>query len=436
MKIHFFKDRNNKEYCLDVNTSTIFEIDKKMKNTLINNLEDNELNNFRKNGFFLQNNKKEQLLKEITGNIDLLSISLMVSNSCNMNCIYCFNDGGELPEDSNKAMDFQTAKKAVDYLMENSNNNRGIDFFGGEPLLNFDLIKQIVNYCNSLGKFQYSMITNGTVLNTKIMEFLQKNNFHVVVSYDSILQETQRPVNNSIFDSNIVKMNLIILKQNLPRSEISIRTILTSKTIPYIREIIQEAKDLDIRILFGLATLPSDDLLNVSKKDYNLFLDIIEKELFLNWDKGNVDQFTGITSIPNLILQLMTGKQKYYSCGLGYDQVGISATGKIYPCHRFIGINGTEIGDLDNGIDQEIYRKYALKFVDNIEECSNCWAKYFCGGGCSHESYIYEKNIFQPSRNRCDFIKREINFALSLFAEAFTNKSNNLEKIRRIYKTC
>lgn len=386
-----------------------------------------------RNGFFKVEDRKSTILNEYDfETINLLSISLMVSNSCNLRCIYCFNDGGTIPEDSEIKMSLDVAKASIDYLIKNSGENVGCDFFGGEPLINFDLIRMIVDYCKTKDKknWQFSMITNGTIINDEIIKLFKENNFHIVVSYDSILQDIQRVSSTGKSNKKLIRGNIKKLQEAIPRSELSIRSILTHNMIPHILAIIDEAKELGVRVLFGPITLSQGNEMNLNENDYNVYIDTISKVLEESWNSEKIDQVTGITSIANIVLQLMTGNQRYYSCGLGTDQVGVSSSGKIYPCHRFIGLKGLCMGDIFNGIDKEKYKSFVLRFVDNLTPCSECWAKYFCGGGCAHESYTYNNNLFVPFNERCELTKKEIELGLSLYAETLsTGNENKLLKI-------
>lgn len=444
--VHFF-NHNNTQYCFDTASSSVFEVDELMKKVICGESKEKlmktwdsskveksilEFDNLKRNGFFKDNHIGEIINDTYDfEKINLLSVSLMVSNSCNMRCVYCFNDGGTIPEDADKVMTFDVAKKAIDYLAANSGKNVGCDFFGGEPLINFELIKQIVNYCKTLDKtWQFSLITNGTILNDEILKMFVDNNFHVVVSYDSILQNIQRPSSTGKDNKSLIRENIKKLVKALPRSEISIRCILTHQMCKHIEEVIEEATELGVRVLFGPVTLNEGHALNLTNEDYELYLKIVKETINKNFNDNKYDLVTGITSLSNIVLQLLTGRKKYYSCGIGTDQIGISSTGFIYPCHRFIGWKGFEIGDIYNGMDKNWYQKFAMRFVDNLEPCKTCWAKYLCGGGCAHEAFTYNGDLFKPYSKRCELTKKEIEIALSLYADAL--KNNETDKLKSI----
>lgn len=125
--------------------------------------------------------------------------------------------------------------------------------------------------------------------------------------------------------------------------------------------------------------------------------------------------------------------KKYFSCGVGRNQVGVSAKGKIYPCLRLIGIRELEMGYIYNGIIKVIYEKYTSRYVDNMQPCNKCWAKYLCGGGCAHEAYTYNNDLFSPEIKRCELTKNEIEIALKICASAIKNgEQTQLEKIAQI----
>lgn len=203
--MHFFTGFDNERYCLDVNTSSVFSVDE-LTESLIK-IQPNEellekysieeirnakeiLNNFKEKGFLKKYDRKKPLLKNIHNTISLKGATLMVSSKCNLRCKYCFNDGGELPKDSLHSMSEKIAEDSIKFLIDNSEGNLGVSFFGGEPLMNWGIIKHITNICEQTERvWQFSMITNGTIMNEEIAEFLAKHKFHVVVSYEGILQD-------------------------------------------------------------------------------------------------------------------------------------------------------------------------------------------------------------------------------------------------------
>ncbi len=433
--VKILKEEND-YFCLDVHSGILFKVNKAMSEFLENMdttiLESvygkdtlngliTQYSEFKKRGFFDTSDINREIKKKYDfKTVNLLSISLMVSSNCNMQCIYCFNDGGTSPTDSNEVMSSDTAMQSVDFLVNHSSENTlGIDFFGGEPLVNFKLIKEIVEYCKtkySEKKWLFSLITNGTLVTDEIVFFFKQNKFHVVVSYDGVLQDIQRKSTfTNTKNREIIRENIIKLKNALPREDISIRCILTHISIPYIEEVIAEAKELGVRVLFGPVALSKENALNITADDYEKYYDSITNAFTKN---DNSSKVIGVTSIPYIVRQLLIGSQRYYSCGVGCDQVGISSTGVIYPCHRFIGVKGMEIGNIIDGIDLKAYSNYVQRYVDNISECSKCWAKYFCGGGCAHESYTYEASPFIPCSERCQMIKKEIEIGIRLYIRA------------------
>ena len=432
-------------FCLDVNSSTLFQVEKPIYEYLMMDDIDaiteiygsatanyviSEIEKYKNSGFFQKGNKKEKIEEKYTfDKVDLLSLSLMVSSGCNMRCRYCFNDGGTAPCDSNEVMNLEVAKTAVDFLVLNSTQTTlGIDFFGGEPLFNITLIREIVAYCTekySNVKWLFSMITNGTLITDDIVEFFVKYHFHIVVSYDGLLQDYQRKsAVEGRKNRELVRESVRKLVAVLPKKDISIRCILTHTMVPYIKEIVAEAKELGVRVLFGPVTLQQGNPMNMTDDDYDIYLRDVEY-LFAQYE--NWEDVVGITSVPFIVGTLIKGAQRYYSCGVGIDQVGVSSTGNIYPCHRFIGVDGMEMGNIYDGINHEIYSQYAHRYVDNMNGCDTCWAKYFCGGGCAHESMTYEDSPFVPAEERCKLTRHEIEMGVKLYIKAF--KNNSLDRV-------
>lgn len=444
---------NGRQYCLDVNASVLLEISDVLAEVIgLLPRTDDEIHaaldgrfapemidealetivSYQQAGFFQRNIKREQIAAAASEEtVDLLGASLMISGACNLACRYCFNNGGALSVQQEPFMSWEVARRAVDFLQEHSSGQIGVDFFGGEPLLNWPLIKQTVAYCASTGRdWQYSMITNGTLIDEEIADFLAEHRFHIVISYDGPLQDTLRPGVNGLSNREIVRWNIQRLMEKLPREDVSIRCILTHPTIPYLESLIAEARELGVRLLFGPVTLPAGHALDLREKDLARFQDTIVRHLQRATEDRSYDALTGITSVSNTMLRAMTGKQRYYSCGVGSAILGISQQGDLYPCHRFIGIDAFKMGNIDDGLDMAAYRMYAGLYVDNRPGCSACWARYFCGGGCAHESITYADEIGSVVPSRCAHIRREIELGLQLYVEALETRPEMLDRLK------
>lgn len=446
--LHFFSC-GNRNYCLDVNSMTVFAVDEAGCNGLREfsraggRLADNcgrnetanreateEIAELSENGFFAGNTKKARLAEHPDRcRVDLLGLSLFVMGGCNLACRYCFNDGGVLPAQEPVRMPIEVAERSVDFLLQNGSGEVGIDFFGGEPLLNLPLIKHVVDYANKSGRdLQYSLITNGTILDDDILDFLARNHLHVVVSYDGHLQDVARPARNGTPQREIVRNNIRRLAAVLPRRDISIRCILTH-ALKDLGPLVVEAKELGVRLLFGPVTLPADDELNLTADDLAAVCALEERVLWAALESGKVDTLTGVTSVGNTILSVMAGRQRYYSCGLGKEILGVSASGEIYPCHRFIGMPEFRMGNVFDGLDLDLHRRYADRYVDNRESCSTCWARYFCGGGCAHEAWTYSGDAAQVVKSRCELIRFETELGLKLYVTAFEEHPDQLDSL-------
>lgn len=455
-EVHLFSTDSGNHYCLDVNSSAVFAVDK-ITAEIIQMLSTHSpeyieaalsckyphdlvtqglklVRNFQANGFLGVNTKREQIEScSDRYKPNLLGLSLFVSNLCNLNCIYCFNDGGSLDRVDSQFMHPEVAEQAVNFLLQNSAGPVGIDFFGGEPLLNFGLIKHVVQYCQTLGRqFQFSMIINGTLVTNEIADFFQQYGFHIVVSYDSYLQNVQRPSRNGQDLRECIRRSISVLADRLPRKDISIRCILTHD-LQDLQLLVDEACQLGVRLVPGLVALPIGNPLNLTDEDMEKLKAFEEAYLTHALMKGNIDHLTGFTGVANTIIRVMKTKQRYYSCGIGKDILGISSQGDIYPCHRFIGNSEFKMGNIFQGIDVSAYNRYVDLFVDNRESCSECWARYFCGGGCAHEAYTYENDATKPAKMRCDLIRHEIELGIKLYIMAIEKYPECLGKIIEFY---
>lgn len=442
---YFFDGFDDNRYCLDITTSSIFAVDNIMERLIKKESSDllieqygrdvfisnyNEYIHSKQNGFFQENSKQIYIDNCDTININFASI--FVTNRCNLSCKYCFNDGGQSTLILSKEIDKSVFKDAIDYIASHSNTEVGLSFFGGEPLINFNLIKDIVSYCETFDKkWEYTITTNGTLLTYDIAIFFYEHNFKVVVSYDGELQDSYRKSISGKKMRSLIKENIYLLSNILPRKNLSLRCTLTHDMIPYVEGIIDEAISLNTRIGFGIVALPENNSMNITSDDATKYFEIYSKKVKEQLSARNVKNLTSIMSggLRNLLL----GRKKIFSCKLGMNTISINLNGDIYACHRFVGEENYKIGTIQDDIVNNKRDLYILRTVDNRNICSNCWARYLCGGGCAHESVMYEEDINTPYQLQCSLNKKLIELELKVYAEIMKDSNKDLLDELRTY---
>lgn len=344
----------------------------------------------------------------------LLGINLLVVQDCNLRCSYCYAGDGKYQKSG--IMDITTAKKSVDFLIENSKrDNLGICFFGGEPLLNFKLIKEVVEYCNEkekeIGKkFAFSMTSNGTLLNDEIEEFIIKNHIKLQISIDG---DKETHDLNRYYSGKIGSHDTVLKKTKSLREKglLDARgTVTTSKldlihTYDYLRSIGFDK----------IALSPAFNLLEVEEYDrladafiafYLEFEKRIKEKKYAEVKKN--------TMFMKQLSDIHNSQIRTKACGAGNSLYAIGINGDIYPCQRFVGSNEAVLGNTFHGenIQDDIIKNAT---VDNFKECSKCWIRNLCVGGCIHDNFSLSGDINSPYRPQCEHRKKIVTEAIKIY---------------------
>jgi uncharacterized protein len=351
------------------------------------------------------------------------AMCLHVSNDCNMRCAYCFADPYI---EKNSHMPFDVARAAVDFLIENSGSrqNLEIDFFGGEPLLNIDVVKKTVAYAREraakAGKeFLFTLTTNALGLNQENIAFLNREMQNVILSLDGREQTNNnvraakngKPVFKTVFE------NILSFKKARENKDYYVRGTVTASNLDFCNDV----KFLHENGLNNLSlepvVLPAEHPLALTEKhlprlnlEYeklaNLYLDIKEKGGNLNFFHFMVDLKSG----PCLNKRL-TG------CGAGTEYLAVSPSGELYPCHQFLNDKEYLLGDVFNGVKrQDLREKFASLTVLTKPHCKDCFAKYYCGGACAANGKSFSKDLNGEYKLGCDLLKKRLEIALALSA--------------------
>jgi uncharacterized protein len=350
-------------------------------------------------------------------NFPIASITLNIVQECNMKCIYCYGGNGEY---GNKGyMSEKVAKHSVDWLLENSFETKDLSivFFGGEPLLNFPLIKKVVAYAlvrtQSEGKrIHFSITTNGSLLNSWINHFLNEYNFNVTISFDGTeaLQNKNRPLSNGKNSYSTIRPRVEkFLKSRNGRA--TGRTTLTTG-FGRIEDIRKKLASLGFRkIEYIPVSFRNDAEFKLNPKDHESLLKDLENQADTMIDSLKDRNPLLETKLVNMVKALMVGNTHNYFCGAGRSLVGISSSGEIYPCHRFVGDSRLRFGSIK---DHDLVGRE--QFIRGIQkkshECRICWARNLCGGGCYHDNLISMGSLSRPLKVKCMEIKRSIELAI------------------------
>ena len=376
--------------------------------------------------------------------VPVSSIALFVTQECNMDCIYCYGDGGNYGSSGNMTSD--TAKKAIDWLIEQSGKVKklGISFFGGEPLMNFPLMKEVVEYAKKMAKkkekeFTFGITTNLSLLDEEKLAFLKENKITPLVSFDGAkeIQDKQRPLKNnkcSSYDTILPKIKKLL--SVMP--DVYCRATLLGETNPAkIREALCEIGFSKIHISSASSSLLDGGM---KKSSQNIIgtLQMLESdaESFLkNVKNRNMDELQKQKNsgfLFEILASFLKNQKKYFPCGAGRGYVGISSTGDGFLCHRFVGTDEYKLGSVfDNKLEREPYLK---KAVNTRKKCSECFAKYICGGGCYHDNLGCTESIFDPSENTCKLMQRTMELVSYISSNLSSDDKEYLVKEKIIPK--
>ncbi|MCL2392698.1 MAG: thioether cross-link-forming SCIFF peptide maturase [Oscillospiraceae bacterium] len=326
----------------------------------------------------------------------LKAMCMNVAHVCNMECSYCFAGRGAYGAGEG-LMSLEVGKRAIDFLVEHSDGrkNLDVDFFGGEPLLNFEVVKDIVKYARTIEqgsgkKFRFTLTTNGLLIDEDVIDFAHREIHNVVLSLDG------RPETNDMHRKSPEGMgsyDLILPKLQKMVSErrgkgYYIRGTITSKNLDFVNDILHVA-DL------GFAEISFEPVVAKDEEPYSLRMDDLPKlsgqyealavEMLKRRKEGRGFSFYHFN------IDLTGGPcvhKRIAGCGVAAEYVAVTPSGSLYPCHQFVGDEQFELGDIWRGITNGALRDEIGKWnIYSREECAGCWAKMYCAGGCAANAY-------------------------------------------------
>ncbi len=355
------------------------------------------------------------------------ALCLHIAHDCNLKCQYCFAEEGEY-HGRRALMSFEVGKKALDFLVANSGHrvNLEVDFFGGEPLMNWQVVKDLVAYGRSLEKphnkkFRFTLTTNGVLLDDDIIAFANKEMANIVLSVDGRkeVHDKMRPMagGQGSYDLIIPKFQKVAESRN--QTNYYVRGTFTHFNKDFAADVCHLA-DLGFRQIPVVA--PESAPYALSEADLPALLaeyDKLAAEMIKRKKEGNTFNFF------HFMIDLKGGPCVYKrlsGCGSGTEYLAVTPWGDFYPCHQFVGQEEFLMGNVDDGItNTDIREAFKTCNVYSKEKCKNCFAKFYCSGGCAANSYNFHGSIHDAYDLGCELQRKRVECAIMLKA-AFAEK--------------
>lgn len=427
-----------KNYDLNTDEKVLQDLQSKYPKSKITEVLD-EIKNLKDEGYLFTEVDAKPILGKLENRYYVKSLCLNVAHDCNLRCKYCFASKGNY-SGKRELMSSEVGKKAVDFLVENSGNMRNveIDFFGGEPLLAMETVKEVVSYAKTLEKeyrkrFNFTITTNALLLDDNTINYLHKNMDNVVLSLDG-----RKNVNDHIrvradgsgsYDDIVYKIQKMVEIRERDKKEYYVRGTFTRYNLDFAEDVFHLAdlgfreisiepvvgndgdyllKEEDLRVLFEQYGRIAAEYLRRKKTGENPF----------RFYHFNMDIYHG----PCIYKRL-------WACGAGRDYLAVTPSGEIYPCHQFVGQSQFLMGNIFDGrLNDDVIDLLKETHVFSKDECSTCWARYFCSGGCNANNFLINGDMKKPYHITCELQKKRIEYAIYLNSqqEVISPGDNNL----------
>ena len=361
------------------------------------------------------------------------ALCLHIAHDCNLACRYCFAGEGEYKGDRS-LMSLEVGKKALDFLVANSGNRRNleVDFFGGEPLMNFDVVKELVAYGRELEKthdkhFRFTLTTNGVLLRDDVIEFANKEMDNIVLSIDGRkeVHDHMRPFKNGkgSYDFILDKFKKVAESRN--QQKYYVRGTFTHYNLDFVKDVLSLADEGFEQISVEPVVAGPEEPYAIREEDIPQICegyDELAKEMLKRKKEGRGFNFF------HYMIDLSGGPCVYKrlsGCGSGTEYLAVTPWGDLYPCHQFVGEEEFCLGNVDDGIvNTDMRDTFKLCNVYAKEECRNCFAKFYCSGGCAANAYHCHQDINKPYEIGCELQRKRVECAIMLQA-AYAEDENS-----------
>ena len=353
------------------------------------------------------------------------ALCLHIAHDCNLACRYCFAGEGEYQGDRS-LMSYEVGKKALDFLVANSGSRRNleVDFFGGEPLMNFQVVKDLVAYGRSLEethdkKFRFTLTTNGVLLNDDIMEFANKEMGNVVLSIDGRkeVHDRMRPFRKGAGSYDLIVPKFQKFADSRHQEKYYVRGTFTHNNLDFSKDVLHLAdlgfKQISVEPVVAQETdsyaIREEDLPQLMEEYENLALEMVKRH-------GKENDF----NFFHFMIDLEGGPcvaKRLSGCGSGTEYLAVTPTGDLYPCHQFVGNTDFLMGNVDDGVvNTDLRDEFKSCNVYAKDKCRECFARFYCSGGCAANSYNFHGDIHNAYDIGCALQKKRVECAIMIKA--------------------
>ncbi|MCQ2554638.1 MAG: thioether cross-link-forming SCIFF peptide maturase [Clostridia bacterium] len=360
--------------------------------------------------------------KERSGDV-VKALCLHVAHTCNLNCSYCFASQGKYHGDR-ALMSFEVGKQALDFLIANSGHrtNLEVDFFGGEPLMNWDVVKQLVEYARSVEKeakknFRFTLTTNGVLIDDDVIEFANREMSNVVLSLDGRKEIHDRLrvdyAGNGSYDRIVPKFQKLV--ESRGGKNYYMRGTFTHANPDFTKDVFHMADLGFTELSMEPVVAKSTDPAALTKEDIEIVkeqYEILAKDMLRREKDGKPITFY------HYMLDLTSGPciyKRISGCGSGTEYMAVTPWGDLYPCHQFVGEENYKLGDVWNGVtNKDLREEFRSCNAYARPECKDCWAKLYCSGGCAANAYHATgtiRGIYEPG---CELFRKRIECAIMM----------------------
>ena len=353
------------------------------------------------------------------------ALCLHIAHDCNLACNYCFAGKGEY-QGERELMSFEVGKKALDFLIANSGKRRNleVDFFGGEPLMNFEVVKKLVAYGREQEKihdkhFRFTLTTNGILIDDDVIEFANKEMDNVVLSIDGrkCVNDAMRPTRNGKGSYDIIMPKFKKFAESRNQDKYYVRGTFTHNNLDFAEDVKHLADEgfeqISMEPVVSLPEEPyairEEDVPIICEEYDKLAKFIIERRKEGKW--FNFFHFMIDLSGGPCVAKRLSG------CGSGTEYLAVTPTGDLYPCHQFVGEDDFKLGDVFNGIkNTELVDCFKTCNVYAKDKCKDCFARFYCSGGCAANAYKFHGNINDAYDIGCELQRKRVECAIMIKA--------------------
>lgn len=349
------------------------------------------------------------------------AMCLHISHDCNLRCKYCFASTGDFGK-GRKLMPFEVGKAAIDFLLEKSvgRENLEVDFFGGEPLMNFDVVKQIVEYARSKEEeyhknFRFTITTNGMLLDDDTIDYINKEMYNVVLSIDGRKEVNDRMrvrVDGSgCYDRILPKFKKLV--DGRGDKEYYVRGTYTKYNLDFSEDVMHLYE-------VGFDEISVEPVIESPEEAYAITEEDLD-QIYAEYDKlvdriGAIRKSGKHINFFHFMIDLDQGPcviKRLRGCGSGNEYVSITPDGDIYPCHQFVGHDEYKMGNIEEGtFNNDIKKEFAGCHVYSKPACQECWARFYCSGGCNANNFVFNGDIHKAYELSCKIQRKRIECAI------------------------